>query len=107
MKAHSIVSNVNPNHEIAAGAQAANADLLKPEWLRIPAAIRIFGLSRSALYGLITDGRVKSISLRTKPGAERGVRLIHYASLAAYIEQAAAEQAEQAANGNHDAEVRP
>jgi hypothetical protein len=63
---------------------------LKPEWLRIPDAIRLFGLCRSTLYELITAGKVKSTALR-KRNATRGIRLISYDSLAAYIEEAAQE----------------
>ncbi|HEY3897961.1 MAG TPA: helix-turn-helix domain-containing protein [Chthoniobacter sp.] len=63
---------------------------LKPEWLRIPEAMRIFGLGRSALYELIAGGKIQSTPLR-KPGAKRGIRLIRYDSLALYLEQAARE----------------
>ncbi len=60
----------------------------KPEWLRIPDAIRIFGICRSSLYELIAANKIKSTSLR-KRGAIKGIRLISYDSLAAYIENAA------------------
>jgi Helix-turn-helix domain len=58
----------------------------KPEWVRIPEATRIFGIGRSTLYVLIGEGKVKSCSLR-KRGAIRGIRLLSYDSLAAFIEQ--------------------
>jgi hypothetical protein len=57
----------------------------KPEWLRIPAAIEIFGLRRSLLYSLIQDGLIKSACVRRR-GNVRGVRLISYDSLADYVE---------------------
>jgi hypothetical protein len=64
-----------------------NCDLTsaKPEWLRIPEAVRIFGIGRSTLYVLISEGKVKSRSLRRR-GAIKGIRLISYDSLAAFIE---------------------
>jgi hypothetical protein len=62
----------------------ANANA-KPEWLRIPEVARLFGIRRSMLYELITSGKVKSCSLRRR-GAMRGIRLISYDSLVAYLE---------------------
>jgi hypothetical protein len=61
---------------------------MPPEWLRVPDAMRIFGVTRSILYRWISDGRIRSTCLR-QPGGQRGIRLLSYASLAAYIEQAA------------------
>jgi hypothetical protein len=63
---------------------------LKPEWLRVPEAVRLFGLCRSSLYELITAGTIKSTALR-KRGAVRGIRLISYDSLASFVENAARE----------------
>ena len=57
----------------------------KPEWLRIDDAVRLFGPCRSTLYELIGEGKIKSVSLR-KRGAVKGIRLINYDSLAAFIE---------------------
>ncbi len=57
----------------------------KPEWLRIPEAVRLFGISRSTLYTLIQDGKIKSASIRHR-GALRGIRLISFDSLAAFVE---------------------
>ena len=62
----------------------------KPEWVRIPEAVRIFGLCRSSIYELIAAGTIKSTALR-KRGATRGIRIISYDSLASYIERAASE----------------
>jgi len=61
---------------------------MPPEWLRVPDAMRIFGITRSILYLWIADGRIRSTCLH-QPGAKRGIRLLSYASLASYIEQAA------------------
>jgi len=57
----------------------------KPEWLRVPEAVRICGIKRSTLYMLMGDGKIKSRSLRNR-GAVQGIRLISYDSLAAFIE---------------------
>ena len=72
---HAAVRSSNPN--------------LKPELLRVPDAVRVFGLCRSTLYELISAGKIKSTALR-KRGAVRGIRLISFDSLAAYIAGAAA-----------------
>lgn len=68
---------------------------LRPEWLRIPDATRVFGLSRSGLYELISAGLVKSFTLR-KRGARKGVRLISYDSLAEFLEAESRKQAQKA-----------
>ena len=57
----------------------------KPEWLRIPQVTQIFGLGRSKIYELLSDGEIKSVSLR-KRGQMHGTRLISYDSIADYIE---------------------
>jgi len=72
---------ITPNDSLPAGQSAGNT---KPEWLRIPEAKRIFGIGRSTLYVLIGSGKVKSCSLRRR-GTMRGIRLISYDSLAAFI----------------------
>jgi Helix-turn-helix domain len=58
---------------------------IKPEWLRLPDAIRMSGLGRSTLYNLIGSGSIKSVVLR-KRGNARGRRLINSDSLLKYIE---------------------
>jgi len=50
-------------------------DQQKPEWIRIPEAIRIFGNSRTKLYMLIKEGEFTSVSLRER-FQNRGTRLI-------------------------------
>lgn len=56
----------------------------KPEWIRIPEAVRIFGISRTKLYMLINQGKFTSVSLRERYQT-RGTRLINYQSLNEYI----------------------
>jgi hypothetical protein len=63
---------------------------LKPEWVRVPDAIRISGLCRSSIYQLIQAGKIKSFSNRQR-GERRGIRLISYDSLIGFIEKAYAE----------------
>lgn len=42
------------------------------------------GLTRSALFALLKDGKVKSVSLK-QPGCKRGVRLIDARSLVEFL----------------------
>jgi hypothetical protein len=49
---------------------------LNPRWLRIPSAVKYSGLSRSRLYELRAQGRIKSICLKGHQSAVRGVRLV-------------------------------
>jgi hypothetical protein len=49
---------------------------LAPRWLRVPGAVKYSGLSRSKLYELLSEGRIRSICVRSQKGAQRGVRLI-------------------------------
>ncbi len=58
---------------------------MKPEWLRLPASIRVSGLSRSHLFDGIKKGALKHVHVK-RPGATKGVLLINYDSLMAYIE---------------------
>lgn len=57
-------------------------------WIRLPKKgyCPFCGLSRSHLFTLIQEGKVKSRSLR-KPGNTRGPRLIYLPSVFEYIEQ--------------------
>jgi len=63
---------------------------MKPEWLRIPDAIRVSGIGRSTLYSLLSSGCIKSALIR-KRGCQRGIRLISADSLREYIESFAVE----------------
>jgi hypothetical protein len=80
---------------ILADTSPANGRL-RPEWLRLPDATRIFGLSRSKLYELISERRIKSFCLRER-GKIKGVRLLSYDSLSAFLGAEAATQDEKAA----------
>jgi hypothetical protein len=59
---------------------------LNPRWLRIPSAVKYSGLSRSRLYELLGQGRIKSICLKSHNKALRGVRLVNRESVDLFME---------------------
>ena len=59
---------------------------LNPRWLRIPSAVKYSGLSRSRLYELLAQGRIRSICLRSRRDALRGVRLVDKESIDLFME---------------------
>ena len=59
---------------------------LNPRWLRIPSAVKYSGLSRSRLYELLAQGRIRSICLRSNRDAVRGVRLVDRESIDRFME---------------------
>ena len=59
---------------------------LNPRWLRIPSAVKYSGLSRSRLYELLAQGRIKSICLKSYSKALRGVRLVDRKSIDHFME---------------------
>jgi hypothetical protein len=64
---------------------AAQPGELKPEWLRPKDMPRFFGLGRTQTYQLISEGKIKSVSLR-KRGQKHGTRLISYQSVVSFLE---------------------
>ncbi|MBX3743649.1 MAG: AlpA family phage regulatory protein [Akkermansiaceae bacterium] len=60
----------------------------RPVYIRIPEAIRTFGISRAKLYQLIKARKFRSISL-AEPGQTKATRLIDFASLTNYLESLA------------------
>jgi hypothetical protein len=74
-----------PLREDEIAAQAIQAAGLKPEWCDAKGARVLFSLSRSHLYQLTTDGKVKSSVLR-KRGTLRGRRLFSCQSIRALLE---------------------
>jgi hypothetical protein len=57
----------------------------EPPWLRVTAASHLFGLSRTYLFALIAEGKIKSRHVK-RPEAKRGIRLIETESLKAFVE---------------------
>lgn len=55
------------------------------EWWRIDAAVKITGISKAKIYELISKHQIRSACLRDGHQS-RGTRLIHAASLRAFIE---------------------
>jgi excisionase family DNA binding protein len=56
-----------------------------PLWIRIPQAVNLTGLSRSKLYELLAEGRIRSASLRD-PGQRHATRLIDRADLLRFLD---------------------
>ena len=82
-----MVNPDQPADEAAKKIVTNNASIQRPEWIRLPKegmSCPYSGLSRSYLSNLLRSQAVKSNVLRN-PGAIRGVRLISYDSLMAYI----------------------
>jgi hypothetical protein len=64
----------------------AEVQAIRPEWLRIPAASRVSGLSRTFLFEQIVLGTIVSKHLK-RAGKSRGIRLIQYSSLMEFIDK--------------------
>ena len=58
---------------------------LKPEFIRVHDAVKLFGVGRTKLYQMMSEGKIKSVSLRAR-GAKKGTRLIPYDHLKAYLD---------------------
>ena len=67
--------------EAATGTVRLN---LMPEFCDSKAAHGLTGLSRSHLYALYAEGKIKSACIR-KPGSARGKRLWHLASISTFL----------------------
>lgn len=64
---------------------ALEFDEARPVWLRVPGAVRMSGISRTKLYQLSGEGKIRSVSLREE-GQTKATRLFHAESLLSYIE---------------------
>jgi hypothetical protein len=58
---------------------------LKPIWIRDKQAVAGFSISRTGLWRLAKDGKIRSVSLK-EPGMSRATRLFDAKSIEAYIE---------------------
>ncbi len=56
-----------------------------PSWVRVHDAIHATGISRSRLYVLMNEGKIRSASLRDK-GQSKPTRLIDFGSLLSFID---------------------
>jgi hypothetical protein len=63
----------------------AGKALLQPEYANVRTTTALFGLSRTELFRLIAQDKIRSIHYR-KQGAKKGIQLIHLGSLRAYLE---------------------
>jgi hypothetical protein len=59
---------------------------LNPRWLRMTSAVKYPGLSRSRLYELLGQRRIKSICLKSRNDALRGVRPVDRESIDLFME---------------------
>ena len=60
--------------------------LPEPEFMRVEGTSQKFGPSRGWFYKGIREGWFESVLLR-QPGAKNGIRLLHVASVRAYLEK--------------------
>ena len=66
-------------------AAELQADVVRPEWLRVNAAMAYTGFSRAFLYSLIYANKIGSIVIKTDRRNTRGIRLISRAALDEFI----------------------
>jgi hypothetical protein len=64
--------------EVADGIRAT------PAWLKLDVTSQCYGISRSGLYSLIRDGKIRSACLRDQ-NKSRGTRIVNVQSLEDYI----------------------
>lgn len=102
--------NLDPKKSYTiAPVQPAEGVPPKPEFIRLPKPGKqcpYTGLTRAYLNMLVLPNKgngwnppVKSVSLRPK-GSQRGVRLIHYGSLIAFLYQRMAEDTNESPKGD-------
>ena len=72
--------------------EPADPSQLQPEFCRLGDLRKLFGLNRSYAYVLMNEGKIQTVSLR-RPGHKFGVRLVHVASVRAYLNGLLKEQA--------------
>ena len=65
--------------------ETTNTETISPRYLRDKGATAMFGLSRTKLYTLAKQGKIKSVSLQ-EVGTSRGTRLFCVQSIQNYID---------------------
>ena len=90
------MNKLNPNQKKVAAMTAVSHPSEKPEWIRLPkpkARCTYTGLSRSTMNELVIPSEANSYlppvrsAVIKKRGAMRGIRLISFDSLMAYIDK--------------------
>jgi hypothetical protein len=64
--------------------EPADPSQLYPEFCRMGDLRKLFGITRSMGYLLMNEGKIQTVSLR-RPGQKFSVRLVHLASVRAYL----------------------
>ena len=64
--------------------EPADPSQLQPEFCRMGDLRKLFGITRSMGYLLMNEGKIRAVSLR-RPGQKFSVRLVHLASVRAYL----------------------
>jgi hypothetical protein len=77
-------------NDLSTAPQSAAVNAL-PEFADHRTARALFGLSRSYLYNLANERKIRSVSIR-RPGALKGRRLFDCASIRAFLESSAISQ---------------
>ena len=75
-----------------AGVHAGTVTSVEPEFVDVDNGVRFSGLGKTRFYEDMMEGKFRSILIR-KPGAARGRRLVHLASLRAYLNSFSVEAA--------------
>jgi len=68
------------NYRNPTGYPQRSSDV-KPSVASDPSSVKYSGLSRSRLYELLSEGKIRSICVKSRNGAERGVRLLDRESI--------------------------
>jgi|SRR5437660_597303 len=79
--------------QIGSPTQRPLPPVQRPEWVRVDAAVKLFGISRAKLYEMIADRKIKSFCLRER-NKIKGIRLISFDSLSEFLENEAQAQEE-------------
>jgi len=67
---------------------ATQTTLTRPEWADVRKIKELFGLGKTTLYRLHSEGKIRSVSLRDR-GRLRGKRLFSVDGIADYLESRA------------------
>lgn len=82
---HAMASICKTDELVQSPSSSAIPVSLKPEFIRVNEAVKLFGIGRGKLYEMMGAGKIKSVSLRER-GSIRGTRLISYDHLKSYLE---------------------